>query len=248
MATPIVFSSSSSSGRPGKFFCALFLLALLFFCRIKVCRAAILNEGGSQSAQIEYNEELRDDSASPALDLVDALNQSLMNNPRAAAIRSQFGIVQAGYAEATQTPNPFFFFDRGLVAEQVNRLGPILTVEAPWKLLFRLIIQKRLLEQSKFDLLARLWQLRAEVRSAYTELVLAQETLKTLSELYELSAKLEDAVRKRYMAGAVPELDVLKAGLLTTQSSVERIVGIQRLIKAKQHLNVILGKRLDSPL
>jgi cobalt-zinc-cadmium efflux system outer membrane protein len=196
----------------------------------------------------ELEENVPDTSKSPPIGIIDALNQALIYNPRAAAIRSQFGITEAGYAAATQMPNPIFFFDRGLMAEQVNRIGPSLTVEPPWKLMFRFIVQKRTLDQARFDLMTQLWQLRSDIRRAYTEVVVAQETLKTLNELYDLSYKLEIAVSKRFQAGAVPELDVMRARLATSQTAADRIVGVQRVLKARQSLNVILGRGVDEPV
>jgi cobalt-zinc-cadmium efflux system outer membrane protein len=197
---------------------------------------------------VEYEETIPDDSAYPALKVVDALNDALISSPRAAAIRAQFGVAQAGYAAVTQVPNPAFFYDRGLVAEQENRIGPILTEEPPWKLYFRFLIQKRTLDQTVFDLMTQLWQLRANVRRAYTEVVVAQETYKTLNELYDLSAKLETVASKRFQAGDVPELDVLKARLATSQANVDRVVAVQRVIRARQQLNVIMGRPVDSPV
>lgn len=202
----------------------------------------------TSSGSIEYDESIPDVSHSKPINVVDALNEALVNSPRAAAIRAQFGIVEAGYALATQVPNPVFFFDRGMVAEQENRIGPILTSEPPWKLLFRLLIQKRTVDQSRFDLMTQLWQLRANTRRAYTEVVVAQETFKTLNELYDLSFKLETVVRKRNQVGAVPELDVMKARLATSQTAADRIVGAQRVIKARQALNITLGREVESPI
>lgn len=203
----------------------------------------------SARGSIEFEETAPSDtSKSPPLYIVDSLNEALVNSPRAAAIRAQFGITQAGYANVTQVPNPVFFFDRGMMAEQENRMGPVLTCEPPWKLLFRFIIQKRTIDQSRFDLLSQLWQLRADVRRAYTEVVVAQETLKTLSELYELSFKLENTVSRRFQAGAVPELDVMRARLATSQAVADRIVGAQRVIKARQSLNIMLGRDAESPI
>lgn len=196
----------------------------------------------------EFDENVPDTSKSPAIGITDALNAALIYNPRAAAIRSQFGITEAGYATATQMPNPFFFLDRGLMAEQVSRIGPAFTIEPPWKLLFRFIVQKRTVDQARFDLMAQLWQLRSDIRRAYTEVVVAQETLKTLNELYDLSYKLEVAVSKRFQAGAVPELDVMKARLATSQTAADRVVGVQRVIKARQSLNVMLGRSVDEPV
>lgn len=202
----------------------------------------------AQPSLQELEESVPDTSKSPPIGIIEALNQALIYNPRAAAIRSQFGITESGYAAATQMPNPVFFFDRGLMAEQVNRIGPSLTVEPPWKLIFRLIVQKRTVDQARFDLMTQLWQLRSDIRRAYTGVVVAQETLKTLNELYDLSYKLELAVAKRFQAGAVPELDVMRARLATSQTAADRIVGVQRVLKARQLLNVILGRGVDEPV
>jgi len=197
---------------------------------------------------IEFDEESPDANGLPHLHVIEALNEALMKSPRAAAIRANFGIARAGYAAATETPNPVFFFDRGLVAEQENRIGPILTEEPLWKLYFRLIAQQRVVNQTKVDLMTQLWQLRANVRRAYTEVVVAQETLKTLNELYDLSMKLEQVASKRFQAGDVPELDVLKARLATSQANVDRVVGAQRIIRARQQLNIIMGRDVHAPM
>jgi len=210
-----------------------------------------LMPSGSQTASgtIEWDESVVPDvSDAPKQNVVDALNEALIESPRAAAIRAQFGITQAGYAQVTVVPNPVFFFDRGMVAEQENRIGPVLTEEPPWKLYFRWLSQKRLVDQTRFDLMTQLWQLRSDTRRAYTEIVVAQETLKTLNELYDLSSKLEFVASKRFQAGDVPELDVLKARLATEQAATDRIVGAQRVIRARQQLNVLLGKSIESPL
>jgi cobalt-zinc-cadmium efflux system outer membrane protein len=87
-----------------------------------------------------------------------------------------------------------------------------------------------------------LWQLRADVRRAYTELVIAVEAQRTLTELYELTERLLLVSGKRFQAGDVPELDVLRAQLATSQADVDRNVGRQRIIRARQQLNIILGR------
>lgn len=199
-------------------------------------------------ATVEYNEALPADASVPTLSVVNALNEALMNNPRAAAIRAQFAIARANYALATQTPNPRVFMDRGLVAEQVMRLGPLLTFEPPWKLVFRLLATKRLVARTKIDLLTTLWQLRADTRQAYMEVVVAQETLKTLEQLYDLSSKLLSVSRMRFQAGDVPELDMLKARLANSQTEVELGVGRVRVVRARQQLNVMMGRPVHSPM
>lgn len=241
--------------------CAHALLLLLFVPSSRAESGAVTDNGqaavGSaplprQSGQaaegsVEFN-EVPDLSLLPPLPLVEALNEALINSPRAAAIRAQFGITEAGYATVTQVPNPFLFFDRGMVAEQENRIGPILVGEPPWKLFFRFLIQKQLVEQTRFDLMTQLWQLRSSVRRAYSETVVAQETYEALTELYDLSRKLELVAQKRFLAGYVPELDVLKARLAMSQADAERVVGAQRVIRARQQLAVMMGKTLVTQL
>jgi len=213
-------------------------------------------EGAGQSVEdltkpmnmgsIEYDENLTPKATGPGLSVVDALNQSLVVGPRAAAIRAQFGIARSNYALATQAPNPVFFMDRGLVAEQVNRIGPTLTQDMPWKLFFRLLSAKRLVAQTKIDLLTQLWSLRHDVRSAYVEVVVAQETQKTLEQLYELADRLFKISDKRFHAGDVAELDVMKARLAAAQAEVDTRVGRKRVIRAKQQLNILMGRPPES--
>jgi len=197
---------------------------------------------------VEFNESLAPISTQPGLSVVQALNEALINSPRAAAIRAQLSIARAGYATATIVPNPVVFMDRGLVAEQVMRLGPMLTQEPPWKLAFRMLSTKRLVDQTKIDLLTQIWSLRADVRRTYVELVVAEQTQKTLVELYDLSAKLLLVAEKRFHAGDVPELDVLKARLATSQSKVDVEVGLKRVLRAGQQLDVIMGRAVDQPI
>jgi outer membrane protein, heavy metal efflux system len=197
---------------------------------------------------VEYSEDLAAPSNLPGLSVVQALNQALINGPRAAAVRAQLAIARANFPAATQAPNPIFFLDRGLVAEQVNRIGPSLTIDPPWKLFFRLLIAKRLVAQTKVDLLTTIWSLRNDVRRAYIEVVVAQETQKTLIDLYELSARLLNITSKRFNAGDVPELDVLKARLAAAQAQVDVGVGKKRVTRARQQLNILMGRPPETPL
>ncbi len=190
-----------------------------------------------------------DASPSPSAVLLHpALDEALVNSPRAAAIRSELQITRAEFMGATEQPNPGLFFDRGFVAEAVRRVGPALEWEPPWKVVFRLLVAKQLVDQVKLDLMNRLWSLRADVRHIYTEVTVAQETVETLNNLYELASRLQEVSQKRFQAGDVPELDVLKARLASAQTDVDRKVGMRRLIRAKQQLNIILGRSAENPI
>lgn len=194
------------------------------------------------TATIQYD-EIPQRPTGPGTSILQALDDALVKSPRAAAIRSQLQITRAAFADAASQPNPALFFDRGPYAEQVRRIGPAFNWEPPWKVVFRLLATKRLVDQTKTDLMASLWSLRADVRRAYTEVVVAQETVETLTSLYDLASRLLQVSDKRFQAGDVPELDVLKARLATSQSDVERQVGQRRVIRARQQLNIIMGRK-----
>ncbi|MFA7336479.1 MAG: TolC family protein [Candidatus Obscuribacterales bacterium] len=193
------------------------------------------------SGTVQFSEQPQ--GMGSGMTILQSLDEALVKSPRAAAIRSQLQITTAAYAEAAAGPNPAFLFDRAPLGEQVRRIGPTFTIEGPWKLVFRLLATKRLVEQTKTDLMTSIWALRADVRRAYTEVVVAQETVETLNSLYDLASRLLEVSDKRFQAGDVPELDVLKARLATSQSDVERQVGMRRVIRAKQQLNVIMGRK-----
>src|SRR5262249_35993164 len=111
-----------------------------------------------------------------ALTLVSALKEAIRMGPRAAAVRAQLAITRAGLATATQSNNQTMFMDRGMMAEQVMRIGPVFQTDMPWEVYFRVLAAQRLVTQTKVDLLTQIWSLRADVRRAYVELVTAQET------------------------------------------------------------------------
>ncbi|MBC7999739.1 MAG: TolC family protein, partial [Leptolyngbya sp.] len=171
-----------------------------------------------------------------------AMNETLINSPRASAVRFNLGVTRAQLIRATELPNPTIFMDSGYKAEFTYRYGATLPIEPPWKLVFRVLAAKKQIKQTDFEIRNALWQLRGDIRRAYTELVVAQETLETLTELYELSARLTSVAEKRFQAGDVPELDVLKARLLNGQNAIERDVGGRRVIQARQALAILLGR------
>lgn len=182
------------------------------------------------------------------ISIFQSLDEALAKSPRAAAIRALFPVAKSEFMRATEQVSPQFNKDSGVAAEQTFRTGTIITVEPPWKLVFRLIVAKKFVDQQKLDLMADLWRLRAEVRRTYTEVVVAQETLETQANLYDLAHTLRVVTEKRFQAGDVPELDLLKARLAESQYDVERLVAERRVIRAKQQLNVILGRKAEAPI
>jgi outer membrane protein, heavy metal efflux system len=205
--------------------------------------------GGPSSPANSEGEEVMEEVAAGATPtrIHQVLNDGLINSPRVAAARAQLGISKALYAAATAMPNPVFFRDEAF-GEGVRRVGPQQTFEPPWKLAFRLLAAKRQVQETKLEILSTLWTFRNDVRRAYTEVVVAQETLQTLQDLSELAHKLLAVTQKRFQSGAVPELDVLKARLAASQADIDTAQGKMRVTRARQQLNIILGRPYNNPI
>ena len=182
------------------------------------------------------------------LTVLDALDDTLINSPRAAAIRCQLGITRANYAAATAWRNPGFFMDQAPLGEAVSRIGPVMNWTPPWQLAFDLLVARREVIQTKLEILRDLWSLRSDARRAYTEVVVAQETADALRQLVELASRVHTIAQKRFDAGAVPEFDVYKAKLALSQAELALAQGRQRVVKAKQRLNLLMGKKAEDAL
>lgn len=184
----------------------------------------------------------------PYLTLQDALNEALLKSPRASAARAQLPIARSAYLQATVMPNPSFIYLQNFKADKVQELGAQIPVEPPWKLAFRLIAAKRQVTQADLQIIQALWTLRADVRRAYLDAIIAQEMEALQIQLLDIYGQLSSAAEEKYKAGAVPLLEFEKARLATQQTEIEKERQSQRVILAKQHLNIILGRQPDAPV
>jgi cobalt-zinc-cadmium efflux system outer membrane protein len=182
------------------------------------------------------------------LSVNDVLNEALMRSPRAAAQRALLRIQMGLYPAATMAPDPVLYRDEAAQSEQVLRMGSQNTWDPPWKLAFRLLAARRQVREQKLEILNALWAFRNQVRGAYLELVMAQESLDTLSTLADLSNRLASISRRMYTAGSVAGLDVLKAELAAHQAEIDRNQGRRRVTLAQQQLNLIMGRSRDTSL
>jgi cobalt-zinc-cadmium efflux system outer membrane protein len=182
-----------------------------------------------------------------SVSIVQAMDESLVNNPRVTAITYQLGITKSAYASALTFPNPSLILNNGYGGLSFQQ-GVNVPIEEPWKVMFRLVVAKLLVNQTRLELLTQLWQFRAEIRRAYTECVVAQEAYDTLSDFAEIAEQLLNVSQKRFQAGDVPELDVLKARLALAQTRIDMNFGFQRVIRAKQQLNVMMARALDTSI
>lgn len=180
--------------------------------------------------------------------LTAALDEAILKSPRAASARARLGIARSQYAQASVLPNPTFLYLQNFKADQVREIGVQIPIEPPWKLAFRLILAKRIVAQTDQEIFLSLWTLRANVRRAYVDLVIAEKLAALQSELSTVLNQLLDVAKNQHELGAVALLDVEKSQLAATQTEIELDRQLQRVLAARQHLNLILGREVEAAL
>jgi len=176
-----------------------------------------------------------------------ALNAALLAGPRAAWMRSQLGVSKAAIKQAWVLPNPALEFDNGY-AEFSYRVGIAIPLEPPWKVFLRVNAAKENVGVTQLQLEQSLWNLRADTRRAYTELVIAEEAVVMMRDLAHLTRVLADAAAKKFSVGDVAKLDSFKAELAYQQADIEASQAERRVIQAREQLNIIMGRGEASDL
>lgn len=177
----------------------------------------------------------------PITPLSAAFDETLINSPRAANLRAQLGISRAAYAQALTLPNPSFFYLED-TAQRARQIGANVQIEPPWKLAFRLLLAKSQIKLTDLEIQKNLWQLRATVRRAYLDVVIARETCETLEELQQLSGELLSIARRRFAAADVAEYDVERAALAGLQVDADFRQSLKRLEQTRERLTVVMGR------
>lgn len=181
-----------------------------------------------------------------ALSINQAMDETLMKSPRAASIRLELGIAKSARIKATELPNPSFIVDNGYKAEFTYRYGVSVPIEPPWKLALRLIAAKKQIGLADLQIAKGLWLLRGDIRRTYSELLIAQERYETASELCQLYERLLAMAKIRFDAGDVAELDVQRAELAVERTRINRDLMLNKVMRAKQGLAVLLGRPYDA--
>lgn len=176
-----------------------------------------------------------------AMSLTAVFDETLISSPRAANLRAQLGISQAAYAQALTFANPSFFFLED-TAQKAKQVGASVPLEGPWKLAFRLLFAKSQVKLADIEIQKNLWQLRANVRRAYLDVVMAKETCETLQELQQLSNELLIVAQKRFDAEDVARYDVERASLASMQADADLKQSLKKLDQTQERLTVILGR------
>ena len=91
-------------------------------------------------------------------------------------------------------------------------------------------------------------QVVAETLKTYSDLLVSQERLTLAQEILGVVRQLQDAARRLFEAGDVPELDAFRADV-EVQNAENRVVSEERAIAtAQRELALLLGRPVEQPL
>jgi cobalt-zinc-cadmium efflux system outer membrane protein len=169
-----------------------------------------------------------------ALDLADKQNLDL------AAARRRRAVALAGVQIARQRPNPSFSFEalrdsphEALLLEQPLELG--------FKRQRRIEVARQEGALTDVEIAALARQVRHSTREAFYRSMLARAESQRLARVGELAQRLEQIARERFEAGAIPQLEVIQAGLEVSRAQADLQVAEQREKISLSQLNALLN-------
>jgi cobalt-zinc-cadmium efflux system outer membrane protein len=170
-----------------------------------------------------------------ALDLAEKQNLDL------AAARRRRAVAIAGIHVARQRPNPTLSFEslrdsphEALLFEQPLELG--------LKRARRIDVARQEGELTEVEISALSRQVRRNTREAYYRVVLARSESERLTRVVQLAERLKEIAQQRFEAGAVPQLEVIQAGLEVSRARADLQVARQREKVSLSELNALLNE------
>lgn len=175
-----------------------------------------------------------------ALDLADKQNLDL------AAARRRLAVALAGIQIARQRPNPSLSFEalrdsphEALLFDQPLEFGP--------KRGRRIEVARQEGALTEVEIAALARQVRRSTREAYYRALLTRAESERLARVVQLAQRLEQIARERFEAGAVPQLEVMQAGLEVSRAQADLQVAEQREKVSLSQLNALLNEPAGTP-
>lgn len=183
----------------------------------------------------------------PHLDLRQILEYSLQHNGELTSFRAEEGIREANRVKAGLMPNPTLDLEgatgalTGSTAENSLAIGLSQEILLAGKRGKRLAVAKRELETYRWQLVDRERTLVEEVKTAFYDVMLAEERLKLTDRSIELNRQLLEVTKDRLAAGDIPELEMNLAKVELTRSEGTRIEVERTLLQLRARLFSFMG-------
>ena len=180
------------------------------------------------------------------LTLQSALDLAEKQNLDVAAARRRRAVALAGVQIARQRPNPSLSFEalrdsphEALLFDQPLEFGP--------KRGRRIEVARQEGALTEVEIAALARQVRRSTREAFYRALLTRAESERLARVVQLAQRLEQIARERFEAGAVPQLEVMQAGLEVSRAQADLQVAEQREKVSLSQLNALLNEPAGTP-
>ena len=175
-----------------------------------------------------------------------ALDRADKQNLDLAAARRRRAVALAGVQIARQRPNPSLSFEalrdsphEALLFDQPLEFGP--------KRGRRIEVARQEGALTEVEIAALARQVRRSTREAFYRALLTRAESERLARVVQLAQRLEQISRERFEAGAVPQLEVMQAGLEVSRAQADLQVAEQREKVSLSQLNALLNEPAGTP-
>jgi cobalt-zinc-cadmium efflux system outer membrane protein len=182
----------------------------------------------------------------PPLTLDAAFARAMEFNPTIMAARLRRSVDAAGRDVARERPNPEFRFEAERAAPKYAYTFA-LPLELGGKRSGRIAVSDAAIRTGEAELAVAILDVRAAVRRAYFERVVADFRLALEGEQRDLAVRVVDAARQRFDAGSAPRLELVQSQLALALVENELAASQASSTAAGMQLNALLGLPLDSP-
>lgn len=181
-----------------------------------------------------------------------AIQTALEKNPQLAAMRKNIEAAEGRIKQAQLRPNPRLQYN----AEEVpahgtngidpgkgqNTLGIGQLFETGGKRGLRTEVARREKTVAELEYEALALDIMSQTKRAFYEVLAAKEGFKIAEETARIARNLEDAARKRFEAGDIPQIEVFKAEVETARSINDRTNAEVELLNAQKRLFTVMGE------
>ena len=179
------------------------------------------------------------------LTLEAAFERALAQNPSIVAARLRRAIDVANLAVARQRRNPEARVE--LERETPRQAFSIaMPIEAGAKRARRIAVADAAIQLGEAEVARTVIEVRASVRRAYFDRLVAEERLVLLNEMRAIATRARDAAQQRFDVGSAPRLEVLQAQLAVDAADNEATAARGAVLASRATLNALLGLPLDA--
>ena len=181
------------------------------------------------------------------LTLDEALRLADVSNPELAAERKNIDLATAALWQAKLYPNPalVYEFEEWAFADGLGDSKMTAGISTPLVVSDRIGAATRLAEKERevaaIRFLGRRRSLLSDVKRAFLRVLAARSRVALAGETRDLARSLRDAAKERFLAEAVPEMEVLKASVSLARAEVDLRAAQKEMAVASEALLGLLG-------